>query len=227
MKTLSTLTLLLYSFTLSSQMGNFSLSQNDNFTMDVSQLRAETVHFEIKGSPYFDETYRLGHIFFKGEKLIFFFRYNALEDRVELKDRTTQVYHLQKKFILEPIFGGKSYKYMFYLEEDDRLERGYMVLLEKGEKLSLYHKLRKEFKQAEAPDHGYDVLNRPVFQDVSGYYYQHGNEVPRPLKLRKAALLKLLSDKKMEMLQFISQQELNLSNESDVRKLIQYYNRIS
>lgn len=51
-------------------------SQNDNFSMDVSQLRAETIHFDIIGSPYFDETYRLGHIYFKGEKLTFYFRFN-------------------------------------------------------------------------------------------------------------------------------------------------------
>lgn len=227
MKTLAMVSLLLATFSAWSQFGGYALSQNNNFTMDVSQLRAETVYFEINGSPYFDETYRLGHIYFKGEKLIFFFRYNALEDRVELKDRTTQLYHLQKKYILEPTFAGKTYKYMYYLKADDKLERGYMVLLEKGDKLSFYHKPRKAFKQAESPDNGYEVLDRPVFQDVSGYYYQHGSELPKPINLRKRALLDLLSDKKSEMLKYISQQELNLSKEDDVVRLIQYYNRIS
>lgn len=202
-------------------------SQNDNFSMDVSQLRAETAYFDIEGSPYLDDTYRLGHIFFRGEKLIFFFRFNALEDRVELKDRTTQLYHLQKNFILEPSFGAKTYKYVYYLEDENDLKKGYMVLLKKGEKISLLFKPKKIFKQAESPDHGYDTFSPPKYENVSQYYYQRGKELPRPVRLGKGPLLRLLKDKETELLKYITQQELDLSREQDAVQLIQYYNRIS
>jgi len=227
MKTISLVVLFFLAVSAWSQSTSFNLSQNNNFTMDVSQLRAETLHFDIIGTPYYDETYRLGHIYFKGEKLTFFFRYNALEDRVELKDRTTRLFHLQKDYLLEPTFGNKSYKYLYYLHDEDDLRKGYMVLLEKGNKISLYIKPRKIFKQADSPDHGYDSFSPPKYEDASGYYYQYGKDYPRPTKLGKGPLLRLLKDRKLEMLEYISQQELDLNKEQDVVQLIQYYNRNS
>jgi len=201
-------------------------SQNANFTMDVSQLRAETVYYDIKGSPYYDDTYHLGHVYFRGEKYILFFRFNALEDRVELKDRTRRLFFMHKDAILEPTFGGKTYKYLYYLQ-DDSLKRGYLVRLVNGETVSLYFKPHKVYKQANSPDHGYEGFEKPEFQDASGYYIQFGQQLPQEIKMGKRHLLKLLKGKEAELEHYIKQQELNLRQEKDVIKLINYYNRIS
>jgi hypothetical protein len=115
--------------------------QNSNFAMSVSQLKAETVYFPIQGSPFYDDTYRLGKVYFRGERYMLFFRFNALKDRIELKDRTKQLFHLQKEAILEPTFGGRTYKYIYYYE-DDELKQGYMVPLVKGP-VTLYYKPKK------------------------------------------------------------------------------------
>lgn len=99
-----------------------------------------------------------------------------------------------------------------------------MVLLEKGNKISRYIKPRKIFKQAQSPDHGYESFGPPIYEDVSSYHYQYGKDFPRPIKLGKGPLLRLLKDKKTELMKYISQQELDLNKEQDVVQLIQYYN---
>ena len=201
-------------------------SQNGSFTMDVSQLRAETVYFDIEGSPYIDDVYRLGHVFFRGEKYTLFFRFNAFEGRVELKDRTKRLFFLQKDNILEPTFGGRSYKYLFY-SEGDALKRGYLVPLASGEKVTLYLKPHKIYVEAKSPDNGYVAFTKPRYEDVSGYYLQYGKELPQAIKLGKRNLLAMLKGKETELQHYIRQQELDLRKEKDVIQLIQYYNRIN
>lgn len=201
-------------------------SQNSNFTMDVSQLRSETVYFDIEGSPYFDDVYRLGQVYFRGEKYLLFFRFNALEDRVELKDRTRRLFHLQKNAILEPTFDGKTYQYLYYLE-GDALERGYLVPLVKGKELTLYFKPRKVYEQAKSPAHGYEGFTPPKYRDVSGYFLQYGRELPRPLKLGKRQVLEVLKDKETEIESYVLQQQLDLRKEADVVRLLHHYNRIN
>lgn len=201
-------------------------SQNANFVMDVSQLRAETVYFDIEDSPYFEDNYRFGYVYFRGEKYNLFFRFNAVEDRVELKDRTTKLFYMTKNTILEPSFGGKTYKYIYYLQGDD-LKQGYLVRLLQGEDVSLYIKHRKVYQPAESPDHGYEGFTPPKYRDVSEYYLQFGRQLPQPLKLNKRQLLKRLKDKETEMEQYILQQELDLRQEKDALKLIEYYNRLA
>ena len=198
-------------------------AQNSNFSMDVSQLRAETVYFEIQGTPYYDENYRLGHVHFKGEDYTLFFRYNALRDRIELKDRTKRLFHMQKDAILEPTFGGKTYKYMYYAEGEG-LERGYLIPILKG-KVSLYYKPKKVFIQAQSPDHGYHSFSPPHYKDVSVYYLQFGNELPQPVKLSRNTFLNKLADGDTELKEYIRTQELDLRQENDAVKLLGYYNR--
>jgi hypothetical protein len=197
--------------------------QNSNFSMDVSQLRAETVYFPIEGSPYYDDTYRIGEVYFRGERYTLFFRYNALRDRVELKDRTKQLFHMQKDAILEPTFGGKTYKYIYYYENDE-LKRGYLVPLVKGA-VTLYYKPKKEFIQARPPENGYHGFRPPQYKDVSAYFLQFNKELPKPVKLSRKALLQQLNGDVKDLDEYIQVQELNLKEENDVIKLVSYYNR--
>jgi hypothetical protein len=197
--------------------------QNSNFAMSVSQLKAETVYFPIQGSPFYDDTYRLGEVYFRGERYMLFFRFNALKDRIELKDRTKQLFHLQKEAILEPTFGGRTYKYIYYYE-DDELKQGYMVPLVKGP-VTLYYKPKKVFIQAKSPENGYQGFSPPHYKDVSSYYLQVDKDLPKPVKLSRKALLETLNGNVNGLDQYIEEQELNLRQEADVIKLIGYYNR--
>lgn len=198
--------------------------QNANFSMDVSQLRAETTYFPIQGSPYYDDTYRLGEVYFRGERFKLFFRFNALKDRVELKDRTTRLFHMQKDAILEPTFGGKTYKYIYYYDSDE-LKRGYLVPLVRGP-VTLYYKPKKEFVQAKPPENGYHAFRAPEYKDVSAYYLQFDKELPKPVKLSRRDLLQKLNGNVKDLDKYIQVQELNLREEKDVIKLVSYYNRM-
>lgn len=198
--------------------------QNANFTMDVSQLRAETVYVPIEGSPYYDDIYRLGEVYFRGERYTLFFRFNALKDRVELKDRTKRLFHMQKDAILEPTFGGRTYKYIYYYDNDE-LKQGYLVPLVNGT-VTLYYKPKKEFIQAKSPESGYQEFSPPQYKDVSAYYLQFNKELPKPVKLSRKALLDKLNGNVKDLDKYIQVQELNLREEKDVVKLVSYYNRM-
>jgi hypothetical protein len=190
----------------------------------LSQLTFPMVEVDVEGSPYYNDSYRLGQVFFEGEKHTFFFRFNAFKDRIELKDRTMRLYHLKKNEIIEPVFGGKIYQLKSYFE-DEVLKLGYFIPLNKG-KAVLYIKPKKVFVQAKKPDNGYGEYTPPHYKDVSGYYLQLGNSLPSPIKLSKRSILNVLGAKHEDLEEYSNRNQLDLRNEKDVVRLFNFYNRI-
>lgn len=191
----------------------------------LSQLNFPMEDVEIEGTPYYKDAYRLGQVVFEGEKYNFFFRFNALKDRIELKDRTKQLYHLKKNEVIVPRFGGKIYQLKNYFE-DEVLKLGYFIPLNKGGAV-LYYKPKKVFVQAKKPGYGYDEYIPPHYEDASMYYIQFGNNLPSPVALDRKSLLKSLGAKREALKEYSSRNQLDLRNERDAVKLLNYFNRIS
>ena len=191
----------------------------------LSQLIIPMIEVPILGTPYYEESYRLGQVSFEGERFNFFFRFNALRDRIELKDRTNRLYHLQKNEVIEPKFGGKIYQLKSFYE-DDILRIGYFIPLNKG-KTILYFKPKKTFVQAKSPDHGYEEYKQPYYKDVSLYYVQFDNYLLMPVELSKRSLLNMFHSRHSEIEEYARRNELDYRAERDAVILVNYYNRIT
>jgi len=190
----------------------------------LSQLTFPMVEVPINGDPYLDEEYRLGQVSYEGEVYRFYFRFNALRDRIELKDASTRLFHLAKNTIIEPRFGGKLYQYKSYFEGDS-LKRGYFVPLNKGTTV-LYYKPKKKFIQAQSPDNGYDSYKPPHYKDVSSYYIQFGNGSPQPIELKRRSFLEAFDSRRYEIDEYASRNELNYKEERDAIIIVNYFNRL-
>jgi hypothetical protein len=191
----------------------------------LSQLTFPMVEVPIEGNPYLEEEYRLGEVVYEGETFRFYFRFNALRDRIELKDASTRLFHLQKNEIIEPKFGGKLYQLKNYYEQDT-LRKGYFVPLNIGDAI-LYFKPKKVLVQAKKPDNGYEAYNPPHFRDVSSYYIQFNNYLPRPVQLNRRSFLNTFESRRSELEEYAYRNQLDYRKERDVIILVNYFNGIN
>ncbi|HMB63444.1 MAG TPA: hypothetical protein VKN36_10250 [Eudoraea sp.] len=178
----------------------------------------------ILGTPYLDELYKVGNTVVNGKEVKLLMRFNAFDDQIELKDRKQHSFNMQRRSDLEASFGGKRYVFMKYREGETTRE-GYFNPLNTG-KAVLYFKPRKIFRQAEKPDHGYDVYDPPTYKDISSYHIKIGNQPLTPVRLAKGPLLKVLKDKSSALKKYISTYQLKIKDEKDALKLINYYNTL-
>ena len=70
--------------------------------------------FQVQGNPFENEARQPGKILFQSEVQTFLFRFNALRDRVELKDGSGRLFHLYINPRFQPYFGGKYYNNLHY-----------------------------------------------------------------------------------------------------------------
>jgi len=178
----------------------------------------------IIGNPYYEEEYRLGEVTFEGEVYRFYFRFNALRDRVELKDASTRLFHLQKNEIIEPTFGGKTYQLKSYYE-GDTLRIGYFIPLNQG-KAKLYFKPKKEFIQAKKPDNGYEPYKPPHYKFFATYYIQFDNNLPLTIELKRKSILRTFESRRSEIEEYVKRNQLDYKIEKDVAMIVNYYNRL-
>ena len=95
------------------------------------------------------------------------------------------------------------------------LNEGYARLLKKPKKI---------FVQAENPENGYDTFKPAKYQDISMYYMQKGDKPAIETKFSKRKILSLLDENSEILKQFVKKNKLNMRLESDIIKLINYYN---
>ena len=191
----------------------------------LSQLTFPMVEVPINGNPYYDEEYKLGQVMYDGELFKFYFRFNSLRDRIELKDASTRLFHLAKNEIIEPRFGGKVYQLRSYYEGDS-LRKGYFIPLNKG-KVILYLKPKKIFVQARSPENGYDSYTPPLYKDVTCYYVQFNNNLPIPIELKRKSFLNVFQSKRSEIEVYARRNQLDYKDEHDAVMLVNYFNRIT
>jgi hypothetical protein len=121
-------------------------------------------------------------------------------------------------------FEGRTYKVVELLD-NGKNELVYANPLNEGD-VVLYFKPRKVFVQAQKPETGYDEYIPPKFKDDSTYLIQRKGEAAEEIRLAKGPLIKFLRDKAPQLRKYISSEALDLKDEADATKLIQYYNSL-
>jgi hypothetical protein len=179
----------------------------------------------IEGSPYMNEIYKKGETIINGEsQSSALMRYDAYNDAVEILDKSRQPRKLLRRPNITAVFDGKTYKVVSYLE-DGQTKMGYFNPLNEGETV-LYFKPKKQFVQAEKPDHGYDNYDPPTYRNVSSYYLKKGDAPAKIVKLKKRQFLKQLDTKASILKEFIRKHDLDMGKEGDAIRLVNFYNTL-
>lgn len=183
-----------------------------------------TIHAEVPlhGHPYFEETFKTGHVALNGITRTLKFRLDAYNGRIEIEDKNWSHFLLPKEKGQTVVFGGRTFLLMSYFD-DDVLKEAYFIPLAQG-KVSMFLLPRKTFIQAKLPENGYDAFKPAVFDDTSVFFLQKGIQHLSPIRLATGPLLNFLGSRKPELKAHIKSHGLDLTQAKDAVALINFYN---
>jgi len=181
----------------------------------------------VNGSPYETETFQPGMVSNKklNDNKSYYFRYNIYDDTIEMKETQfdENLYGLIKSLNIYAKIRAKEYHYEIYTEDNKRsTDEGYFILISKGEKVDLYLRKTKTFIDAQPAKDAYHQAVKATFKDFEAYYYKTGR-VLILLPTKKKDILEQLSDHESEIKKYLKEEKINLKDEDDLIKLMNYY----
>ncbi len=188
---------------------------------------------EFTGSPYVTDTFSQVNIYYN-EELIdqFFYRYNALNEEVEVKE-TNSLDEAPKRLMADKeiqidLTGNKERIMSFktFIDKNKNTTNGYLTLLLKGQNFDLYRRIRVKFTEGQKAQNSF-VPNTPNrFTQFTEYYYQKDgiNRIDE-LKQSNSSLLKILpNEMKSKMKEYLKENKLNIKQELDLIKALEFVN---
>ncbi|MEK9567182.1 MAG: hypothetical protein VW125_08740 [Flavobacteriaceae bacterium] len=182
---------------------------------------------QIKGSPYYDESFKLAEVEYFGKILEekTYLRYNAFSDELEmvsnpqLKESETILIKNNK---VACVIDGLSYRYLGYLNEDEPPAVGYVIELFKGQKIALYERNEKIYMEATQARTSLERSFPARFVDKKRFYIAIDNGSLEEVKLSKKKILTSLKNYNAEIKSFISETGTKLKNPEDVIELLAF-----
>ncbi|MEZ4809323.1 MAG: hypothetical protein R2819_03095 [Allomuricauda sp.] len=181
----------------------------------------------IKGSPYFEDDFMQGEIFYNNEETPrrYYLRYNAFRDMIEVKgdeEKETEPSALLKSASISCILGGKKYRYTGFKDPKGMERMGYIIEEYKGEKLSLFSRKAKIYVKGKTPVNSLAQKIPPKFVDKIEYLV--GNPDLSNLQYvpeRKRKLVNFFSKKyKMDVSHILKDKAFDPKNVNDLIQLL-------
>lgn len=182
----------------------------------------------VEGTPYFPEAFSKGKIILSGGK-----RYDSIRLRLDLIENTVQYVDPGgeelvattpiRTILLTGIANGKDKRFdnADFIKTTSAITKGWYQLLDTGT-LCLYKQYHKSIR--ENKPYGSATTEQSI--TTSFHYYILINSVFTPVKKIKA-LPDMLQDKKTELLEYISNNNLTGKTDEDYIALVAYYNALA
>ncbi|NND61727.1 MAG: hypothetical protein HKN48_00885 [Flavobacteriaceae bacterium] len=185
---------------------------------------------DTKGSPYLFEDYKLGALVKDGEMLVsnVALNYNAYNDEFVGKSSLTAPDS-------EALKVSKSGEYQIKVGNDTfvalpDVSNGYALqyyqILMVGPKYSLYKKHGKTYKEKIAATSSLTRDVPAMFKDYSTYFVADPDGKMTEVPKSKSKIVKIFPGKESEMKSAIKKNRLNTNKETDLIRLIRYYNSL-
>lgn len=183
---------------------------------------------KVKGSPYFSSAFAPGEVSYQNrEARDFYLRYNAFSDEVEVKEKSNTVAYqaLLKTPDISATFLGNEYRYMpAFKKENGEQGEGYLIVLYKGEKYTLFAQKRKEFREGREARTSFESGFPDKFVDEINYFIAEGNQTPVYFKPSKKSIYDYAgSIDKKELKRFMKDQDLDPDKEEDLAEIFKYF----
>jgi hypothetical protein len=202
---------------------NFLMCVVGLFTFGVTNAQV-TTDVTIKGTPYLQETYEEGVIYYANNSMKVPARYNVFKDLMEYQQNG-------RALVLDPtptIKKVKLHNATFVVEKyevDGKPKLGYFALLDSG-KVMLYSK--KEVKYlAPQKGRGLDGGDQPAeFRKTADtFYLKVGGGALQEIKSIKS-MIAGLPDKQQELTAFAKEEKISPRDEEELVKLVRHYNSL-
>ncbi|NAS14192.1 hypothetical protein [Poritiphilus flavus] len=182
---------------------------------------------EFQGSPYVDDNFRPTTIFYRDEEVgSLFYRYNALNEEVEIKQQNLLeegIRALGRDKNISIYNNGKPMSFKTFIDRKGKTTNGYLTLLHDGETFDLYKRTHVKFTEGSPAQNSFVKATPNRFAHFEEYYMQK-NGVDRidEILLKKNQLIKAVGGDKQALSGYIKDNSLDLKNEADLIKFFAY-----
>ncbi len=184
----------------------------------------------IKGTPYFDESFKLAEVLYFGEiiKDRIYLRHNAYSDEMEMSSNPLAKDSekiLVKNNKVGCIIGYETYRYLGFIAENNTPSVGYLKELFNGVIFSFYQRKYKIYMEATTARTSLERSFPARFIDKTEYYYSIDNGELNQLKLSKKKILFKLKNYSILIKSFIKNSGSNLKSLEDVIDMFNYIDK--
>ncbi len=194
------------------------------FTISMASAQVKTSDGEvIAGSPYTDDKYKEGIIYYGTDKnQAAPIRYNAYQDLIEYQQNGKALVLDANPGIKKVIVGSETF---VPLPNSDSKKLRYFAVLDSG-KITLYSKKNIVFQpfkrggKLDGSDQPAEFQKKP-----DTYYYQLGDGELKEIDNIKS-LIAGLPDKQDELSQYVKKEKISAKKEKDLLQFVKYYNSL-
>jgi hypothetical protein len=218
--------------------GLFNAAQGGNPMLNLVMMEfrvkdQKTGVEEILGSPYLTEDFINSKVYF-GDEFVgdFYVRYNALNSEIEIKKSNLAEENPKRLLANQDLrvkYGQRELLFTTYITRKDETKNGYLSIISKGDKFTLYHRLAVKFSEGKAAANSMvnDIPSRYA-HFVEYYYLKNGVDRIDQLLQKKGALLKILDKElKDDVIKFLKEEKIDLDKEEDLIRTFEYINSLN
>jgi hypothetical protein len=196
----------------------------DHMLIDLSKKVDRSIT-DFEGSPYLSEDFVPGEVYSSKKKFTgLLLRYNIFNDNIEFVQKGTTYALYAEPRIVKVLLGNEVYVVEKH-EIKGKMAYGYFARLDSG-KVTLLAKKIVRFTEEQEPKALQGAATPAKFTRAPDvFYYRIGNaEISKVGSLK--SFIEGLSDKKEEVSSYAKKEKIGTKNESDLVKLVKYYNSL-
>ncbi|MDU8886617.1 hypothetical protein RXV94_10635 [Yeosuana sp. MJ-SS3] len=184
----------------------------------------------VDGTPYINEKFAPA-VISASENNIFYVRYNAVNDEIEVKGERNSAYALNKyrrDITIQLIAQKKTYQNFMYVDSDNNQTFGYFVHLSNPEaNIKLLKKEVVKFFDEKVQVTGYDTPQDAKYKRLADkYFIKKGKENAIVIPNSKKEFAKLFPDHEKEVLAYLKSEKIKLKKEESLTQLFGYLNSL-
>lgn len=193
-------------------------------TLTTAFAQAAATQEPIKGSPYVNEKYVDGTIYYADKSMTAPLRYNAFQDVMEYQQSGKALILDAKQNITRILVGAETYIPHAY-ETDGKQKNGFFAVLDSGEMMLLCRK--SIVYQAPLKGRALDGSDLPAQYKPApdAFYYKVGNSPLKELVNIKTMLADLPENQSV-MADYVKKERISVKKEKDVVMVVEHYNKL-
>ena len=201
---------------------------NDLFEDLKNRVKKQSIRsINIKGSPYFDESFKLAEIEYFGKILNdkVYLRYNAYNDEMEMSlnsSSTNSNNILIKNNKVSCVLNNKKFKYLGFTPENSNPIIGYLSILYSGNSLTLYERKKKIYMQATKARTSLERSFPARYTDKIEYYFSINNGSIFEIKINKKDVFRKLNSYGESIKKYLSFNKIKIRSKEDLLGLFKY-----
>jgi len=184
----------------------------------------------VDGTPYINEKFAPA-VISASENNIFYVRYNAVRDDIEVKGEHNSAYSLNKyrrDITIKLLAQKKTYQNFMYVDSDNNQTFGYFVHISDPEaNVKLLKKEIIKFFDEKLQVTGYDTPQDAKFKRLADkYFIKKGKENAVVIPSSKKEFAKLFPEHEKEVLAYLKSEKIKLKKEESLTQLFGFINSL-